>query len=119
MKFLLLLTLASCGLLKPRPTHPDVKRFSLAGHWTNERRGELRISCSGDFDLSDPHEVFLSLRHTSVSSDIRRVSENRIVLAGFLLNEIDDFTPPVSSGQGRRMYLNESEWVTSGTSECP
>lgn len=119
MKFLLLLPLISCGLFKMRPTHPDVKRFQLAGDWKNDRGGELFISCTGTFHLNDPHENPLGTRTTEVESDLKRISGSQLIVEGFLLNKFDDFSPPKKMGELYQMHLNEADWTIPKLSECP
>lgn len=119
--------LVSCGsLFKPAPTHPDIKKFKLAGRW-EDGRDDLVFTCSGTVDLNAPSTKEL-FKVDRLQGDLKSIDGNRMEVWALGTHVMNDFDSPrpmkviPTSWRGTYAYemkLNGKTWYKKDLEDCP
>ena len=111
----ILLAVLACSLPRQK-NNPEVVQKDLPGYWQSAR-ATLKISCSGDFDLSDPdHFSLMGLKE--LKSEIISIQENKLIVWGMFSNWKFDFEPPHKTPEGTQMSLQQQVWKKINEMTC-
>lgn len=131
MKWISLFLLTACGLFQPRPNHPDVMKYQLAGHWERSNmyytsyegkkvrsfHSWLNISCWGGIDLKDESYKGSIRLFTleELKSDIDKITDDEISV--HLFTDIK-WTPPKCHKGKCVLILDGNKWVRVQKFDC-